>query len=90
MAQIVPAYIGYTSTLEQRLNASIYYVLDVEGVPLRMRVPGRNLASLRRPYAVLLAGAYDGFWGYYGPLGAHRYLQTMSVALRSLWHRITS
>jgi hypothetical protein len=27
--------------------------------PLRMRIPGRNLACLRRPYAVLLAGAYD-------------------------------
>jgi len=30
--QIVPAYIEYTSTLEQRLNAPTYYVLGVEGV----------------------------------------------------------
>ena len=30
-------------------------------LPARMQIPGRNPASLRRAYAVLLAGVYDGF-----------------------------
>jgi hypothetical protein len=33
VAQIVPAYIAYTSTLEQKLKAPIYYVLGDQGVP---------------------------------------------------------
>ena len=33
VAQIGPAYIVYTSTLEQRFKAPIYYVLGVQGVP---------------------------------------------------------
>jgi hypothetical protein len=33
VAQIVPAYIAYTSTLEQMFKAPIYYVLGVQGVP---------------------------------------------------------
>jgi hypothetical protein len=33
VAQIVPAYIAYTSTLEQRFKVPIYYVLGVQGVP---------------------------------------------------------
>jgi len=33
VARIVPAYIAYTSTLEQRIKAPIYYVLGGKGVP---------------------------------------------------------
>jgi hypothetical protein len=68
VAQIVPAYIAYTSTLEQRFKALFTMFCASRGCHWRMRIPGPNLASLRRPYAVLLPALTMDSEGFYDPL----------------------
>jgi hypothetical protein len=70
VAQIVPAYIAYTSTLEHRFRAPICYVLSVQGVPFE----DENTRPKSCQFALTLCGSSS--WaltmdseGFYGLLG---------------------